>query len=220
MTLFLRKTLPISPFNSLREFYIKLLRLFRKDIDYFYGETFAQDDLRNKVWVDDFCQLMVDQFNPRSVIDFGCGTGDILAPFEKKGIHVLGLDGSKANKKYSQINEENFILFDLRDPFDAKQKFDLCLCLEVAEHIEEKHSDQLLQNLTGSADTIIFTAAPPGQEGVDHCNLKPKQWWIEKFEKCGFQFCKKLTEELKAALDKIIHFETWYIENLIIFKRL
>ncbi len=199
MTLFLRKTLPISPFNSLREFYIKLLRLFRKDIDYFYGETFAQDDLRNKVWVDDFCQLMVDQFNPRSVIDFGCGTGDILAPFEKKGIHVLGL---------------------LRDPFDATQKFDLCLCLEVAEHIEEKHSDQLLQNLTGSADTIIFTAAPPGQEGVDHCNLKPKQWWIEKFEKCGFQFCKKLTEELKAALDKIIHFETWYIENLIIFKRL
>ena len=107
----------------------KFLRLFGRDIDFFYGEYFATDEFRDKKWVEGFSEIIVKNFSPKSIIDFGCGTGDILVPFEAKNIEVLGVDGSKACLKYSKINKENFVVFDLRERFQTKRKYDLCFSL-------------------------------------------------------------------------------------------
>jgi len=51
----------------------------------------------------------------------------------------------------------------LRKTYIPAHKFDLCLCLEVAEHINGRYSDALVDTLVGSSFTILFTAAPVGQ---------------------------------------------------------
>jgi hypothetical protein len=89
----------------------------------------------------------------------------------------------------------------------------------VAEHIDEKYSDILLASLTGSSSVIIFTAAPPGQPGKNHINLKPYYWWIEKFKKFGFEVAEKLTNYLKNEMKNIKGMQEYYFNNLYIFKK-
>lgn len=194
-----------------------ILRPLKRELDYVYNEEFASTPYCNKVWADDFCGLIMRTFKPASIIDIGCGTADILAPFEKRGVDVLGIDGSRVCRRHSRIKQDNFLLFDLRKPYQAGRKFDLCLCMEVAEHIEDRYSDTLIRTVAGLSGTIIFTAAPPGQAGPDHINLKPYGYWIEKFKRRGFALNEKLAGDLKNGMKSIAGLHPWYFDNLMVF---
>lgn len=214
----IKKKLPPRCVRLLKTILIKFLLITKKDLNYFYNEDFAKTPLRNKVWAEDFCGTILKAFNPKSIIDFGCATGDLLYPFEKKGVEILGIDGSRANYNHCKINKDNFLLFDIRNTYKSKKKYDLCFCLEVAEHIEEKYSNILINNLTQSSLNIIFSAEPTGQEGVNHINLKSYAWWIKKFKETNFKFDESLTEYLKQEMTKIPGIPVWYIKNLLIFR--
>jgi SAM-dependent methyltransferase len=217
---FIKKILPKRAIDVLGKLRMSILRAIGRDIDHYYGEEFASSkEYRDKEWTGDFCDIVLRLFSPSSVIDFGCGTGDILAPFEGKGIQVRGVDGSKANRKYSKIKPENFVLHDLRKGYDAGEMYDLCLCLEVAEHIDEKHSNTLIRTLTASSEIVVFTAAPPGQEGVGHVNLKPYDWWQERFKLYGFSMDTDVTEQLKSEIKNIPGIQWWYVKNMMVFKK-
>ncbi len=198
----------------------KVLLATRKDLDFFYDAFYALGALKDYKlgWAEKFSTLILKTFNPTSVIDFGCSIGVILSSFEKKGIEILGIDGSKMSKKYSLINKDNFVLFDLRDKYDCGRKYDLCLCLELGEHIEEKYSDILVGNLVRSSSTIIFSAAPPSQTGDCHFNLKPYEWWIEKFKKFNFALNEELTNNFKKKIQDIPHIPSYYRSNILIFE--
>lgn len=215
---FISHILPVSLKEIIKKIHIICLRITKRDVGYFYNEDFATCPLRNKNWVEYFCNLIIKIFNPGSIIDFGCGTGDILSPFEKKGIAVLGIDGSKSNKKHSKINQSNFLVFDLRDIYKPKKSYDICFCFEVAEHIAEKYSDGLILSLTQASSIILFTASP-SLGGVDHINVHPLEWWINKFQKYDFEFNHSLTSTLKEEMGKIPDIQSWYIDNLLVFKK-
>ncbi len=214
----IKKKLPPRCARLLKRILIRFLSITKKDLDYFYNEDFATSPIHNKAWAEDFCGAILKAFNPKSVIDFGCATGDLLYPFEKKGIEILGIDGSRANYNHRKINKDNFLLFDIRNTYKSKKKYDLCFCLEVAEHIKERYSNILINNLTQSSSKIIFSAEPTGQEAVNHINLKSYGWWIKKFEEINFKFDESLTEYLKQEITKIPGIPTWYIKNLLIFR--
>jgi SAM-dependent methyltransferase len=211
-----------SPVKEIfKKFRNRMLRILGREIDFLYGEEFLQksEKWRDKPWAEDFCGIIMESFNPASIIDFGCGSGDILAPFEKKGVRVFGVDGSRTNKKHSKINKEDFLVYDLRRKYRSRVEYDLCFCIEVAEHIEEKYSDIFVNNLTRASTTVIFTAAPPGQEGIHHINLKPYEWWIDKFQKHDFKFNRHLTESLKDKMRNFCGITIIYIDNLMIFQK-
>jgi len=217
---FLEKVLPAGYISKLKQIKIWMLKQLGRDLDYFYNEDFvAMKDLRDKMWTKDFCEVNMRIFDPGSIIDFGCGTADILAPFEAKGLVIKGVDGSSVCQNRAMIKKENFELFDIRHKYNTEFKYDLCLCLEVAEHIEEKYSDVLVGNLTGVSHTVIFTAAPPGQEGVHHINLKTIGWWIEKFEKRGFSLNRQRADLLKKEMRDFSGVQNYYIDNLLVFQK-
>jgi len=191
----------------------KLIKLTRKEARFFYNEDFAKAPTQNKNFCGEVYRIIAKEFNPSSVIDFGCGTGDILKPFEEKGIEVLGVDFSKANRRHSKINLNNFQIFDLRKKYIGKKKYALCLCLEVAEHIEEKYSDVLIRSITSTSDTVMFTSALPGVDGTDHCNLKPTEWWAIKFNKLNFKEDTETTKRTRSELLKILPEENLYYAN-------
>jgi len=142
----IKRLFPASVKIFIRKIHIFILELLGRDLDYLYNEGF-HDPYLDVTWPEEFYDIISGEFNPSSIIDFGCSFGNILSPFEKKGIEIFGLEGSKVAKKYLKIKQENFLLFDLRKPYKDNRKYDLCFCFEVAEHIKEKHSDTLIGSL-------------------------------------------------------------------------
>ena len=118
--------------------------------------------------------LLTELAQPTSVVDFGCGLGVWLAEFARRGVtDVMGVDGRYVKQHELLIDSSQFEPHDLTRPPQLQRHFDLCLCLEVAEHLPESSADPLVQSLTQAAPIIYFSAAIPTQGGTGHVN---EQW--------------------------------------------
>jgi len=163
--------------------------------------------------------ILIKHFHPQTVIDIGCGAGIYLKEFSAQGVKILGYDGSPAAQKESLVGDK-ILLHDLCQPLEIKEKFDLCLCFEVAEHLEESCAPTLLNTLTRLSDTLIFTAATPGQgpRSIGHINEQPHEYWINKFRDKNFLLEEKLAEAIRAEMTekKVVW---WITKNLMIFKK-
>ena len=123
------------------------------------------------------------------VLDVGCGIGTWLKAFEECGVKdYLGLDGNHVNRSLLKIPAEKFRVQNLLESFRLNRKFDLVISLEVAEHLDEKISDQFVKGLVEHGETIVFSAAIPYQSGQNHVNEQWPAYWQQKFEKHGYYF--------------------------------
>jgi len=149
-------------------------------------------------------------------LDVGCGLGTWLLVAKQLGIDDLtGIDGYHLDKSKLVIGDEKVILMDLETPFDLQKKFDLIICLEVAEHISPQSAEQFVDVLVRHSDTIMFSAAVPFQGGQNHLNEQWPDWWQEKFEKRGFLTYDFLRIELWDRADVFY----WYKQNLVFYSR-
>ena len=124
---------------------------------------------------------------PRSVVDFGCGNGSWLRVFEELGVNdILGIDLVKLNDNDLLIKQDNIIVRDLSNKINLDRQFGLVICLEVAEHLSDKNSDNLIDNLCTHGDVILFSAAIPGQGGQYHKNEQWHTYWEAKFNQRGY----------------------------------
>jgi SAM-dependent methyltransferase len=155
---------------------------FESDQAEFLGETFYET------------------YHPKSVIDIGCGPGIYLLPFMRHGCEVLGIDAETS--MYEKYIPNNFQRVDLRLPWTPPHKFDLALCIEVAEHLKCEFSETIVHTCAQCADRIFFTAAIPGQGGTNHYCCRPTEEWIEMFARDGF-FVAPETKQLQQVLIKM-----------------
>jgi hypothetical protein len=112
-----------------------------------------------------------------------------------------------------EIPKHQFIRADLTKPFPVRRRFDLAISLEVAEHLPEKAANNFVKSLTRLAPVVLFSAAAPGQGGVDHINEQWPDYWAERFERQGYRPYDFLRR--KIWNDRSI--KPWYRQNLIIF---
>jgi SAM-dependent methyltransferase len=136
-------------------------------------------------------------FQPDSVLDVGCATGDLVAEWDRRGVMAFGLEGSTAALDYLETKQVFF--YDLKLPVQLDVRFDLATCFEVLEHIEPEGADQLVENLVGFSDRLLLSAAPPGQGGHHHVNCKPLEYWLERFARHDYLSKKRPVEAIKAA---------------------
>lgn len=149
-----------------------------------------------------------------NIIDMGCGTGSWGFNLERfdMDLEYRGMDFGVPTDKL-HIPKELYFDVDLRKKL-RRDHYDLVLSLEVAEHIEEEYSDIFIENLVRYGDTILFSAAIPGQGGVQHKNEQWQSYWAKKFEKHGYYPYK---EDIR---DKFWHNEKvsiWYTENMVLY---
>jgi hypothetical protein len=79
-------------------------------------------------------------------------------------------------------------------------KFDLVFTIEVAEHIPRELHDRVADFLAEhTAGFLVFSAGRPGQGGVGHIALRPRDEWQAEFEKRGLKYLPKTTEALRAS---------------------
>ncbi len=133
--------------------------------------------------------IIYNSLRPKSVVDIGCGSGAWLAawktqPFAPK---VLGVDSQLNQTLASILKSGEFLENNLEDSLNIDETFDLTICLEVAEHIRPEFSESLVNSLTKLSKFILFSAAPPGDGGMNHVNEKPFGFWKELFESHGYR---------------------------------
>ena len=159
---------------------------------------------------------LINIFHPKSVADVGCGLGTFLNVFLENGVNdLLGIDGRWVDKSKLFIPENYFIEKDLEQKFTVDKKFDLVLCLEVAEHLSGQSSDVLVENLTSLSNIIIFSAAIKNQGGQNHINEQPCSYWVEKFKAHGFIFYD-VFREVSWNNPRI---DWWYKQNMFLVVR-
>lgn len=153
---------------------------------------------------------------PASLLDVGCGTGIWLRAALECGVtDILGLDGVDIQSDQVLIPSDCFRIENFTKPIDLGRRFSAIICLEVAEHLEERYADILLDTLARHSDRIIFSAACPGQPGQHHVNCQWPAWWQKRFNDRGY-YCD---DELRWRLwdDSIL--EPWYRQNAFVARR-
>ena len=163
-------------------------------------------------------QWIMVRIELESAIDVGCGSGFYLKTFLGVGKEVLGIDAMKSPKMgwYERV--------DLRFPWKPKKKYDLALCLEVAEHIPSEFTETLFDTLCGCSDTIVFSAATPGQGGEHHYNERPTEYWMDLFSKRGYEF-HPLNGEFRIWLRSLTPLRLqekvcgWFIDHTFILQK-
>lgn len=106
----------------------------------------------------------------QSILDFGCGTGEMYELFYRNryspsrylGFDIRDTAVAQANSKFITCTNADFEVRDLCKPFDLNEKFDIITSFEVIEHIGHSNIDVFLQNIVNHArkDTIILISTP------------------------------------------------------------
>jgi len=188
-------------------------------LDSIYNENFynEQKDASYKS-AEAIVPILLDVIKPKSVIDIGCGVGGWLHVIQKNGVtDICGYDVNEltADKYFidKKLIRTNADLSNRN--FKIHEKSDLLICLEVAEHLPTEIADQFVLNLTNASPIVVFSAALPGQTGVNHINEQPPWYWREKFNKFGYTEIDFIRPHILRS-DEICW---WYRQNITCFVR-
>lgn len=160
--------------------------------------------------------IIIDIFHPKSVIDVGCGIGTFLHVFHECGVtDLLGIDGDWVNRKklLQNIDLSAFVPTDLNEPIIIGRRFDIAICLEVAEHLKETSAHTLVESLTTLSNIIVFSAAIPGQGGQNHIN----EQWITYWEKLFNEHHYVLYDIVRPQIWDNPNIFFWYKQNIVVF---
>jgi SAM-dependent methyltransferase len=158
----------------------------------------------------------MELLEPASVVDLGCGLGTWLSVFAELGVEdVLGIDGEYVDRSALAIPADRFLARDLTRPLELPRTFDLAVSLEVAEHLPPDAAQTLVDSLTRHAPAVLFSAAIPGQDGVDHVNTQWPSYWRGLFLPRGYRAVDCIRPRIWDDEDV----EFWYRQNLLLFVR-
>jgi SAM-dependent methyltransferase len=151
---------------------------------------------------------------PSSVLDVGCGTGTWMRAAVDLGVaDVTGIDGiASAGESLLRYAVK---VHDFSTPFNLRRRFDMAFCLEVAEHLPESCASGLISSIVAHVDTVLFSAACPGQPGQHHVNCQWPAYWQGIFNSLGFA-CSDSARWQIWADDRI---EPWYRQNMFWARR-
>lgn len=162
---------------------------------------------------------LVTEFRPRRVVDYGCGTGALIAAFRSHGVEAVGTEWSPVAQRRCAAKGVEALRVDLRQPPSAPplDRASLATSFEVAEHLPASAASMFVHLLCETAPLVAFSAATPGQGGQGHINEQPHSYWIDFFRREGFAFDHEISEKLRLEWSQS-GVACWYSDNLMIFR--
>lgn len=182
-----------------------------------YDDAFFDDQAKGSlVAARTVLPILFEQFQPRSVVDIGCGVGTWLKAASELGVpEILGVDGSYVNPSRLMINGHDFLAQDLSQPIRLDRRFDLAMSLEVAEHLPTNRSGSIVEDLVKLSDVVLFSAAVPYQGGTNHINEQWLEFWALHFRRFEYVPC----DCLRPRIWNNPLVPDWYSQNLMVFCR-
>jgi len=101
-----------------------------------------------------------------SILDIGCGIGDLIATLSKQGIVVDGTDVSLSALRVARnaTRQSNFVLSDARWLPFRDGYYGVVVCSEVLEHIEEHaNAAREINRVVAPGGVVLFTV-PHGEK--------------------------------------------------------
>jgi 2-polyprenyl-3-methyl-5-hydroxy-6-metoxy-1,4-benzoquinol methylase len=144
-----------------------------------FNLTFANPDfVALAQQVADYCKTL----NPKSVLDFGCGTGVYSEVFRQNGFNITAQDVFKSHRDYCKANYP--ALKVIQKPIQA----DLMLWIEVAEHMTDEQIEKALNAV--NPNYILFSSVPWTTDfdaDWGHINIKQPKEWVDMFKALGYK---------------------------------
>ena len=141
--------------------------------------------------------LWKKHFNPKKMLFCGCGLGHRLLVADTFDIEAYGFDISKhavENTPYKNLRKKDILrVGDITKKIPFDMKFDLVVCYDLLEHLEEKDLDKALQNILKVGTKIFLFSIPFDRISSDlyldhtHKIFKTRDWWIKRIEENGFK---------------------------------
>jgi SAM-dependent methyltransferase len=174
------------------------------------------ESIHNKSAATEILPFIINLIRPKSIIDIGSGTGSWLSVAKELGVQtVLGIDGILVDEKLLVIDRHEFLQHDLTQPLKLQERYDMAICLEVAEHLIPESADIIVETLTDRSNIVLFSAAIPGQGGQFHLNEQWPGYWQKKFAQRGYAAFDILREKFWDSPQ----IEWWYKQNILIYAK-
>lgn len=165
-----------------------------------------------------YCDYLFSIYQPKSVLDFGCGRGAWLKAMHEHGAErVVGVDGPW-NSQEAMIDQAiEFTGADLNDPDKvlAGKTFEMAMSLEVFEHLEPQNAARIADCFTSLAPVLLFGGAFVHQDGQNHINERPHSYWAEMFAERGFEVFDLFRARFWGD-DRVCY---WYQQNTFLYVR-
>ena len=159
--------------------------------------------------------ILESWFNFESVLDVGCGTGNWLSCFSALGRRsILGLEMEQLDQAH-EIDPRLILHVDVGQYLNLWRRFDLVLCLEVAEHLDQQFASTLIENCVRHSDVVLFSAALPGQQGLHHVNEQRPEYWAELFATHDYA----VMDRIRPLIWNDPQIPIWYRQNILLFVR-
>lgn len=192
------------------------------DLNHIYKGSFFSRRYKLSWRVPYVCDAIAKVFAPMSLIDVGCGIGDYVSGFRSLGIDAKGIEGSTNCLPYLSVDKELIYIEDIRRVVAGVGKgYDLAICFEVLEHIEESFLYNVIFNFHSLSNKLLVSAAGPGQKGHHHVNCREPAYWERMFSSRGYKRDKHIEDEVKDGWKQVKHKKEMssYYNNLLFFER-
>lgn len=153
-------------------------------------------------------------FDLRSSVEVGCGNAHWTQAGLDNGVTEYKIaDGPWNDRKDMLVDVAHFQEIDLTRAVTFDRRYDVAICLEVAEHVAAPHADNIVDTLVAAADIVLFGAAIPYQGGFGHINERWPSYWRDKFAARGFTGYDLVRPRFWH--DPRLHY--WYRQNAFVY---
>ncbi|MCJ7632143.1 class I SAM-dependent methyltransferase [Candidatus Bathyarchaeota archaeon] len=188
-------------------------------------------------------------FNPKNLLDVGCGRGTFIAYARDVNIEAQGFDYSEyaINNPYPRCKKEWLKVHDAKKPWPYKNKeFDLTVALDFWEHIYTDDLPFVMDEMFRVSKKWIFlqiaVAGSGGLQGrsdkgyafakdqkvpielegcavAGHVTVKPEAFWYEKLERDDWMVRRDMVNWFVALVNPAI-IKNWLLNSIIILSRI
>jgi hypothetical protein len=158
--------------------------------------------------------LLFDRIHITSMVDVGCGTGTWLRAARRLGAsRLLGIENPWAGRHQVDDSQIEIRWHNLEERLDISETFDLCVCLEVAEHLSPSRGETFVDDLCHTSKRILFGAAVPGQRGRHHVNERWQSFWTSLFKARAYV----AMDAIRPSIWSVDDIPYWYRQNTLIY---
>ena len=150
-------------------------------------------------WAPQVWDNLLYTYNPKSIIDVGCGAGHSLNYFIEKGLESVGVEGYLPAIESSAVKDKIKMHDYTKSEFIPAKKYDMAWCCEFVEHVESQYINNFMKTFY-ECGLVAMTHGVPGQPGFHHVNCQNADYWINIFKLYKFSYLEEYSLSLRVLL--------------------
>jgi hypothetical protein len=179
------------------------------------GYWIGEESVAHQFFDSDLAEAVADFFvqeGARSVVDFGCGTGEYIRVILDHQIPCEGCDG---NPDTPALTKGLGQVLDFSVPVDLEKRFDWVLSLETGEHLPKDYETTFIENLDRhNTKGIVLSWAVQGQSGFGHFNCQDNDYVKAVFAEYGY-----VNDPVAEATLRKRSSLWWFQNTIMVFRR-